>query len=480
MALHSLRMGHFKGIVQNQCESEMPSSCSPDACNIDTSSGRLAVASGYVQELLGIDYVTIPGRFCRFFRWQQQERSVFLSCNSFGIRRYDRMLDEWISIHQFPSSRVPRYFDFLLLRVGSDERLLIACGISQLLMWDGSSNSVTLFGSSAMLSDMPQNYVANYMGRLFAAGNPDYPSRLYWSKAPGDTRTVEDWRPDPASPDVGGGHVEIGVGTDPITGIFAMSNQLLIFRRDTLYRLIGDRPSNYRILPVDAVFSQPVNSGCVLRGDRLFFLTQEGLAYYDGQTVQRPAGGGALCKLLKKLDFSLCTSAACGDKLYFAARENDPLYNDILIEYDVLRDSFMLRRGFSPVDLIGAHNVLYMQGGDGRVVRFDENSRTYGSNPIHAYWTTPRMDAGSKLSRKQLVELYLEARGTGLNVMTRCDKESAEKEFLLPDTPEAAAVEIPLSGQGRQLQLRFSNSGGQWFSIDDGVELLCDVQRRPL
>jgi len=465
-------------MAQNVCESEMSPSCSPDACNIDTRDGRLAVASGYVHELSGIHYVAYPGKVFRFYRWQQKTSVRYLICNSFGLCRYDWMTDTWVWIHEFPLYSVPEKFDFLLLRIGSEERLLIACGFGQMLTWDGVSDTVTPFGSSQFLSDMPQNYVESYMGRLFAAGNPAYPSRLYWSKAPGDNRTVEDWRQDNASPDVSGGHVEIGVGSDPITGLFALSNQLLIFRRDTLFRLIGDRPSNFRILPVDATLTQPVHSACVLRGDRLFFLTRDGLAYYDGLAVQRPKNAGALCKLLKALDFTMCTAASCGDKLYFAAAENNTRYNDILIEYDVPRDSFMVRRGFQPVDLVGQHNELYMLGGNGRVARFSEDSYAYGADPIQAWWKTPGMDLGSKLNRKQLLELYLEARGTGLTVTTNTGSEETERTCALDQT--TAAKEIPLHGQGRHVQLTFSNPEGQWFSIEDGVELLCDMQRRPL
>jgi len=480
MSLHKVNIGHFLGITQNMCESQMSITCSPDACNIDTSGGRLSVASGYVQELPGIHYLPSPGRIHRFFIWQRQTSTDILACNTFGVCRYDRMEDEWVWIHEFPLYSVPERFDFLLTRIGSQERLLIATGVSQLLTWDGVSDTLSPFGSSGNLSNMTQNYVETYMGRLFAAGNPAYPSRLYWSKAPGDSRTIEDWRADNASPDVGGGHVEIGVGTDPITGLFAMSNQLLIFRRDTMYRLIGDRPSNFRILPVEATGILPCHSACVQRGERLFFLTRDGLAWYDGQTVQRSRNADALRKLLPTLDFSMCTSASCGDKLCFCARESHARYNDILIEYDVPRDSFMVRRGFMPVDLVSQHNVLYMMGGDGRVCRFSEGSSSYGSNPIQAWWKTPRMDLGSKLSRKQLLELYLEARGTGLTVTSHCDAETTEETCAPASEIQAGAIELVLRGQGRHVQLEFSNPAGQWFSIDDGVELLLDMQRRPL
>ena len=126
----------------------------------------------------------------------------------------------------------------------------------------------------------------------------EHPSRLYWSAAPGDGRSVEDWSSAAASENVGGGHVEVGTDSDPITGLFALSNQLLIFKRDTLYRLLGDRPSNYRIYPVGAAMTQPVSSACVRYGDVLYFLTEKGLYYFDGQTAARAFDADKVRELL--------------------------------------------------------------------------------------------------------------------------------------------------------------------------------------
>ena len=114
--------------------------------------------------------------------------------------------------------------------------------LEQILKWDGASAAAEPFGSAEQLSSAPAGLLELYYSRLFAAGDPAHPCRLYWSCAPGDARTVEDWSQDDASPNVSGGHVEVGTDSDPITGLFALSNQLLIFKRDSLYRLLGDRP----------------------------------------------------------------------------------------------------------------------------------------------------------------------------------------------------------------------------------------------
>ena len=74
-----------------------------------------------------------------------------------------------------------------------------------------------------------------YRGRLFAAGDAANPDRLYYSVLPGSGRTVEQWGAVEASPAVEGGHVEIGaLGGDPIVAVRALSNQLLIFKKNSL------------------------------------------------------------------------------------------------------------------------------------------------------------------------------------------------------------------------------------------------------
>ncbi len=91
------------------------------------------------------------------------------------------------------------------MKIASTEYLLIASGVSQMAKWDGESADAQPFGSTEKLSDTAVNYVELYYARLFAAGNADGPSRLYYSQAPGDTRTLENWTSAEESENVGGG-----------------------------------------------------------------------------------------------------------------------------------------------------------------------------------------------------------------------------------------------------------------------------------
>ena len=287
MALRQYRIPVFYGIAQHVTENRQNDGESPDACNMDTLGGRLSVAKGYVRE--SDCAFPAPLSVRRLYVWRRANERKLLVATESALFVLDEAAEEWKSIYDFGATAAAAQYDFLPVKIASTEYLLIANGSARMAKWDGESESAEAFGSAEGLSDIAVNYVELYYARLFAAGNAENPSRLYYSQAPGDTRTIERWTSAEESENVSGGFVEVGTDSDPITGLFALSNQLLIFKRDSLYRLLGDRPGNFRIQPVNGTMRQPVHTACVRAGDVLYFLTEGGMYYFDGQAVQRKA-----------------------------------------------------------------------------------------------------------------------------------------------------------------------------------------------
>ena len=478
MAMQTRILQSFSGVRQDKNDYISSPDTSPNACNMNTLDGCLSVAKGFSRAVpLAVpapqgDYLK------RLYVYARPDGLRYLVCTDTRLLVWSEDDAEWKTLFRFGFRIDANQVDFLPIKIGSDDQLLIAYGREQLLKWDGQSSAAAYFGSSEQKSNAAQNYLEQYFGRLFAAGNPDASCRLFWSKTPGDSRTVEDWRVDDASPDVSGGFVDVGTDSDPITGLFALSNQLLIFKRDTLYRLLGDRPSNYRVLSVDAAFSRPLHTACVRYADRLYFLTKTGLCCFDGQTVRRPSGFRALHQLLEASDLDHCMAAASGDILYFAIRENlQSAYNDVLIEYDLMRGTFMIRRGFQIGGLCAARGELYVLTGAGLVERFDD-SVTYDGWPIEAWWETPRIDFGSKSHDKALGELSCTGTGDPMKITVKCDGRNYDSVLTFPDEDDSAA-EAVLRGEGRVIRLRFSNIDGGHFTLDTGVTVRFDAQLRP-
>ncbi len=475
MAYQTMTLSSFSGVRADLSEGLMKSDMSPDAVNADTRSGALCSAGGFSRVMQEPCCNDRPLE--RMYVYATEHGNRYLAAAQDVLYLYDASAGIWRPLYQFERDVTGERMDFLAARVGTADKLLIACGEEPMLAFDAATNLVDVFGTAEKLSDKTVSYVELYFGRLFAAGDPQAPGRLYWSKAPGSGRTIDDWRSDAASENVSGGFADVGVDDDPITGIFALSNQLLIFKRDSLYRLLGDRPSNYRIIRVDASFRQPLHTACVRYADRLYFLTDGGLCFYDGQTVRKSAAFRALGPLLMQANLGGVRAAACGDTLYFAIRRRfGAPYNETVIEYDVLRDRFMLRDGFTVADLMTVHGALHALTGTGKFVIFDGNT-SYDGDPINVVWTTPALDFGRKDVNKTLLRLTASGSGRiGLRVQANGGVYEIEARF---NSVALGVTEIPLRGVGRVFRLRFSSVGGAPFTLDAPVTLLYDQQRRP-
>ena len=479
MALQRYRIARFHGIDQSVCENDLDAGMSPAAHNMDTEGGCLSVAKGYVHHA-EVPHPA-PETLRRMCIWHKGDVQRFVLFTETGITAFRAGADEWKTLCSLEDGTVltDAQQDFLPMKIGSTEMLLAASGKAQMQKWDGESEAFSAFGSAEQLSDRPTRLIELYYSRLFAAGDAAYPSRLYWSAAPGDDRSVEDWSSVETSADVSGGHVEVGTDSDPITGLAALSNQLLVFKRDSLYRLLGDRPSNFRIYPVNTVMAQPLHSACVRCGDVLYFLTKTGLYYYDGQTVQRTMDADRVRTLLQDADLSRCEGAAAGDKLYFSLRIGaDAGVNNAILVYDRNRRSYMLRDGFLVRAMCADGGRLYLIDGDGYICRFEEGE-TYAGREIDANWRTPMTDLGGKIAVKHLKELYLRGSGGIIAVSAKTGSGTVFFERLMP-TDKPDVLEATLSGDGRAFCLELANVNGSRFTVDGGVELLFDVQRRVL
>lgn len=88
-------------------------------------------------------------------------------------------------------------------------------------------------------------------------------------------------------------------------------------------------------------------------------------------------------------------------------------------------------------------------------------------------------DLDSKAVNKRLEELYLRGNGGILSVEAVTESGTVYNERLMPGGSERI-LELCLTGEGRAFQLVFRNVNGSSFTIDGGVELIMDMQRRVL
>lgn len=326
-------------------------------------------------------------------------------------------------------------------------------------------------GSNEMVA-----YTELYSNRLFAAGDPDAPYRLYWSAVPGDGRTIEDWLSVDGSIDASGGYVEVGDGSaDPIIGLTALSNQLLIWKRFSVWRLYGDRPSNYTLERIDKSSDIMSNAGVIVKYDAPYLLMPNGIHTYNNVSVV-PVDGGV--KPLRRFfdskpDVSNSRGAFWDNRMYMTckvATTSTTGYDNSIIVLDLARNAYMIRDGFEIADLTAVGSHIYLINGSRYVYEFEQGT-SYDGQPINAYWLTQPTDFGRKMNRHQAMALYAHITGDPAKVTVIGDYLTPSKT-LTPLTARAGYTMLHFQTDRQYfIQYKFENINGGAFTFHGGVNL---------
>jgi len=333
-------------------------------------------------------------------------------------------------------------------------------------------------------SDAKCNFVGMFYSRMFAAGDPSAPCRLYWSAATGSGRTVEDWASVDSASDASGGFVEVGDSDgDVIIGIARLSSQLIIFKRHSVFRFYGDRPSTFTLERIENFSEEMSNAGCVVKYDAPYFMTKTGLKTYDGTgIIPMNEGVRMLRKYLQTVtSFSQSKGVHCDNKLYFSCCTSDltGAKDNAIIVYDMARQSYMIRDGFEVCDLtaydgkIYLLNTKYFESLEYAYLNVFEQGTDYDGEPINAYWETQHSDLGAKQYKKQVARLYMRGGGNGEFALTIfADRNKEEKHYRWTDVTDGDLLIVPYKvDRATSFWLRLENEQGSYFHIDGGIDI---------
>lgn len=321
------------------------------------------------------------------------------------------------------------------------------------------------------LSDKPVNYICSFNGRLFAAGDSNFPNRLYWSTVPGDGRIIEDWQMIDTSEDLSGGHVDIGQNRgDPIIGIKALSSQILIFKSRSIWRLYGDRPSTFTVECIETDTEFMAHTSVCVEQDTAYWLNVHGIYYYNGSIVKQFPSNQYIRKFLDGLaSVRQSKGIICRDIMYFTAREKySSRVDDVILVYDTIRGTFMLRDGFYIRDIITYDGAVFIINDNCCLYKFNQGI-DYDGEPILAYWKAPYTDRRAKNIDKQIRSIHLSGNGS-LDITLICGSIKIKRRAMLNGNDyEDWIVQAPMT---RAFGLEFSNVFGSSFSLNGGVDII--------
>lgn len=132
---------------------------------------------------------------------------------------------------------------------------------------EGGNTYKPLAGSPPSLK-----YIRKHQGRIWGAGNPARPDRIYFS----DPGNHEVWN---GEGDSGGFDINPGDG-DPsgITAIFpSYKGRLIVAKRHALYQITGQTPDDYKVEPISSGIGCISHNSCVaIDQDDVYFMSDRG------------------------------------------------------------------------------------------------------------------------------------------------------------------------------------------------------------
>lgn len=341
-----------------------------------------------------------------------------------------------------------------------------------------TSNKIQLRGGT---SDKKVGALELFHDRLWSAGDPENVSRLYWSCAAGEGRTIEDWVSDDFDEDASGGHVDVGVADgDKIVALKALSDCLLIFKVNSVWRLYGDRPSNYTLERISDEVGAYDDKEIVTKYGTPYWLTKNGIYYSDGSNcLNVDSEVDYLHDIFWTVEGAMrrpACSVPALRKFFFIAQNEEGKF---LLTRDTVTGAYLTFRGEDYADVATASDYDLFLLTNGAVGTHGENTDTlvnFPDEPLDAVWESQIMEINSLVMKKQLKALYFRASGGRIRILIHTDLGDTQAE-LVPQEMQTNVIRLPVNMcEARYLQLIITNVNGSRFKIEGGICLLFDRQ----
>lgn len=470
-----------KGIYQAAGDTNISTDYAYRAHNIRTERGLLATSYGTTRALpaLGEPIETLT-RFYR--RTRPDDADVFVAGAGGKLYTYTMGTEGWIVRGEGYASNKWSYVTYEAVENGETVDILI---LSNPL--DGM---VTIFGSDLRAeeksltigedyADVKFAVLGRYAERIFGTGAPGYPDSVFYSR-PYDPFN---WTDVPETPELGGGVINQPTWDgDSFMALETFGGYLLAIKNRTVFEIRGTDPSSFTITQAFGT-DGPIEARTIQTDmQTMFFLAQSGIGMYDGATLRLLSRDALYETMRMRMDNAqTLATAAMNDHVYYLALavRDDPVdyvtENNIVVEFDTERGTFMLRRGMRVKDLYALGGKMYFTQADApyEVLNYsDESARGYLGMPMESLWQTPWMDLGKAYMKRDFVLRFTAEADEGdmpveLTVIT--DRKEKTKTVILQKQRKDYRVKIQTSGVRVMLRIRSNRAAG--WRIFGGVQI---------
>lgn len=457
------KVGFRGGLNLGEEENALSASESRNAQNVDISNGDLRTIAGYAK------YVSeaVPAAITRLMKFYQNNTetgtvtSYLLAATATAI--YYWTGSAWTAIATGITSGD---WDYINYQIDETDIVIMGNGVDNVKKWDGTTFA-DLGGSPPKLKSLTL-----HSERVWGTGVKAYPNSAFYSDdtyaAEGEISGPENW----SGGESNSGEIFVPTWDGGVCiGISNIFSDVVIFKTNNIFRVLGTYPGVYEVKQVYSTVGAIAEKTIVYDSTRAYFLTKEGLYYYNGEGAY-PLTSRKLEGLVINASYRQnAVSIIYKNKLYCAIPEGTSTVNNAVIVYDLLQDSVMIRRGLTVSDFIEYDDKLLFTDATGYVYQMGSGT-DFGGDEIEAFWETPFTDLGKKNTVKSADTLYFYASGTGsVQVDATFDGKTKAKTQTLVPAGKMHIVSLPM--EGRKFKLKFSNVSGSDFVISS-PELVFD------
>lgn len=365
-------------------------------------------------------------------------------------------------------------FSHIGYQSGERDMLILANGKDDTLTYDGTQFAP--LGQGANIE--PCQYLALHYERVWAAGNGSYPDRVYHSRA----MDPSDWSSYDATdatdlPEIAGGFHDVPTWDGSvIRGIATLFDDVVLFKDQSIHRVVGTYPGEYALVRVHGTCGTVSPRSVVQVKNQVYFWSAEGLCVFDGNSAA-PVYEARIGQLVQRVHpqalEGICAAHHHG-VLYFALPEGDSPVNNLVLEYDLRQQQFMLRRGVTVQDFCVFDGALLFADDAGNTCYYGRGEDDRGQ-ALACHWQSPWVDLSGLNNTKITGRIYLSGTGEGdqpqMQVSLQSDRSSRIKTRQIHFSGDGKVERKSLRIRGRRIRLRIENIQGRHFTLQGGIGL---------
>ena len=447
--MNAFKINNFAGgLNQSADDSLLSVNQSRDAQNVDVSSGTLKTISGHSKYIA----TAAPAGITRLMKFYKNNTSTG-AVTSYLLAATATAIYYWTGSawSALATGLTSGDWDYLNYQISSTDVIIMGNGADVMKKWDGTTFA-NLGGTPPVAKS-----ISLHAERLWATGVKAHPNTVYYS----DDLNPENW----TGGEDAAGEVYLPTWDGGVCiGVSNIFSDLVIFKTNNIFRVVGTYPSVYEVKQVYSSVGAIAEKTIVSGNDRAFFLSKDGLYYYNGVSAYPLFGDMAKDVVINPTYAKNAVSIIHKNVLYCAFPEGNSTANNAVFVYDLLNKNLMIWRGIAVTDFMEYEDKLLFTDSTGYVYTMDDNATSFGGTNINAYWETPWQDLDAFRVTKTADTLYFYAKGNGImRVDVTFDGKTKTKNVTL--SPSGKLHSLSLNLEGRRFKMKFSNVSGSNFEL---------------